>query len=288
MTIRIARVRALRSEWPAVFIPLLAATVGVAAAAQAADSDWPAEVTSAYKLSFGGTEVGSFVFKSTSNGKSYEATSVAKVSALFGAFKWKGTTLATGGVTDAGPEPASYEMKYRTKKKAGLIRLAFDKGAVASFSVEPEKKPSPEAVPIETQHLAHVFDPMSAVLAMTRATSDKPCDRKIAVFDGKARFDLVLSYKGRERIADKKPSGQPTQLIVCRVKYAPVAGHKPKDFANPWVDYDGIEIAMRPVPSAKVYVPYQISVPTTIGSAVMTADRIDITTQNRSVIALVR
>ena len=35
-----------------------------------------------------------------------------------------------------------------------------------------------------------------------------------------------------------------------------------------------------------LYVPYRLSIPTSIGSAVMTADRIDITAANKSVIAL--
>jgi Protein of unknown function (DUF3108) len=264
-----------------------AAAVLLAAPACAEDAKWPSSVSSRYKLSFNGFEVGSYSFESTSNGKTYAATSSANVSALFGAFKWKGTITASGAVTPENPRPVSYQMNYRTKSKAGLVRLGFDNASsIKSLAVEPKKDPNPEAVPVKPEHMKSVFDPMSAIMAMTHAGAGNPCSKKLAVFDGKVRFNLTLSPKGQERLTEAKPSGQPKELHICKVKYDPVAGHKPKDFANPWVDYGAIEIALRPVPSAGVYVPYRITVPTTLGAAVMVADRIDITAPNNIVIAL--
>ena len=95
-----------------------------------------------------------------------------------------------------------------------------------------------------------------------------------------------MSLKGREAITDERPTGQPKELVVCRVKYIPIAGHKPKDFVNPWIDYDHIEIALRAIPSAGIYVPYRITVPSTLGPAVMDAEAINITAANNTQIAL--
>jgi len=47
-----------------------------------------------------------------------------------------------------------------------------------------------------------------------------------------------------------------------------------------------MEIALRPVPSANLYVPYSVTIPTTIGTAVMSAESINITASNRTEIAL--
>ena len=66
----------------------------------------------------------------------------------------------------------------------------------------------------------------------------------------------------------------------------PIAGHKPSDFVHPWIDYDHIEIALRAIPSAGIYVPYRVSVPSTIGPAVMTAEEINITAADNVQIAL--
>ena len=263
-----------------------AAAMLLAAPASAEDAKWPSSVSSRYTLSFNGFEVGAYSFESTSNGKTYSATSSANVSALFGAFKWKGTINASGAITPEKPRPVSYEMSFRTKSKEGLIRLGFDKAGVKSVAIEPKKEPNPEAVPVKPEHMKSVFDPMSAIMALTHAGAGNPCSKKLAVFDGKVRFNLTLSPKGHERLTETIPSGQPKELHICQVKYDPVSGHKPKDFADPWVDYGAIEIALRPVPSAGVYVPYRITVPTTLGAAVMVADRIDITAPNNTVIAL--
>lgn len=259
---------------------------GFVAPAGAAEARWPASVSTVYRLYFNGFEVGSFAFKSHSKGKNYQATSNAKVSALFGAFKWKGTISARGALAAKGPQPASYTMNFTTKSKEGSIRLGFDKGGVKSVAVEPKKPPHPEAVPVKSDQLKSVFDPVSAILAMTHWGDGKPCDKTIPIFDGKARFDLRMSYKGREPLQEARQAGQPSELVVCRIKYTPVAGHKPKDFVDPWVDYDGIEIALRPVPSANVYIPYRITVPTSLGAAVMSAQSAEIAAEGKPVIAL--
>ena len=255
--------------------------------ASAADAAWPSDVATRYKLKFNGFDVGSYTFQSRFDGKTYAASSSADVSALFGAFKWKGNIESRGLLAQQGPQPQTYQMNYKAKKKQGSVTLGFEKGVIKSVTLVPNKPPNPETVPVTTDHLkVGVFDPMTTILAMTHASSAKPCDKKIPVFDGKARFDLVMSYKGQEKVADKKPSGQPGQLVVCTVKYVPIAGHKPKDFENPWVDYGGIEIALRPVPSAHVYVPYRITISTSIGAAVMQAENINITDANKVQIAL--
>lgn len=52
------------------------------------------------------------------------------------------------------------------------------------------------------------------------------------------------------------------------------------------VDYDAMEIALRPVPSANLYVPYRVTIPTSLGAAVMSAESIWITSANNTEIAL--
>lgn len=264
----------------------LFATVAAPFPAQAADPSWPASVAAKYKLYFGGFEVGTYRFQSTSNGKTYATTGSADVSALFGAFKWKGGIESSGTLGPKAPAPAGYKLTFKSKSKTGSVTLAFDKGGVNKVDIEPAKPPHPDAVPVKPEHLKSVFDPMSSILAMTHGSSDNPCDRTIPIFDGKVRFNLVMSAKGEQSIKEEKPTGQPKALKVCKVKYVPLAGHKPKDFAKPWVDYDAMEITLRPVPSANIYVPYTVTIPTTIGAAVMSAESINITSSDHTQIAL--
>lgn len=244
------------------------------------------DVSAKYKLSFNGFEVGSYYFKSKFDARSYSANSQADVSALFGAFKWRGSIETSGAMQAQKPRPAGYVMKFKTKSKNGSVTLDFNAAGVKAVTLVPSKPANPDAVPLNADHYKNVFDPLSAILAMTNKPGGKPCDQRVPIFDGKARFDLALSYKGAEKITDKKPSGQPSELLVCRVKYLPIAGHKPKDFDNPWVDYNNIEIAFRPIPTAGVYVPYRIAIPTTLGTAMMQAEAVTITSPDHPQIAL--
>ncbi len=252
----------------------------------AADATWPASVAAKYRLSFGGFDVGSYKFQSKSDGKSYAVNGSAEVSALFGAFTWKGGFESKGTVDAATPHPAAYKLDYESKSKVVAIALVFDATGVKSVTIVPKKEEHPDAVPIKPADLKSVFDPMSSILAMTHGNGGDPCSRTIPIFDGKARFNLVLTPKGEQRIKEERPTGQPTQLKVCKVKYVPVSGHRPKDFDKPWVDYSGIEIALRPIPAANAFVPYRISIPTSIGAAVMSAEAINITASNNTQIAL--
>lgn len=278
-----------RASLAGLSILALAGAAQAEPAAKAANATWPKSVSTVYRLYFNGFDVGSFQFQSESSGKTYTANSTASVSALFGAFKWKGTLSASGALAPTGPQPVAYLLNFKTKSKQGLVRLGFDKGSIKTVTVEPKKDwVNPEIVPVKPDHMKSVFDPMSAILAMTHAGSGDPCSKTVPIFDGKVRFNLVMSYKGKQKLEEKVPAGQPSELVVCKVKYQPIAGHKPKDFVNPWVDYGSIEIALRSIPAANVYVPYNITIPTSIGAAVMSAESVNIAPEGKPAIALKR
>jgi hypothetical protein len=73
---------------------------------------------------------------------------------------------------------------------------------------------------------------------------------------------------------------------VCRVKYTPVGGHKLNRETQAAIKAEGIEVALRPIPSANLAVPYRIVMPTPLGSAVMTAQQVEISGPGNVLIAL--
>ncbi len=254
--------------------------------ATAVDASWPNEVSAVYELSFNGFDVGTYKFTAHFNGKTYAAVGKSEVSALFGAFKWVGNFSGNGALEPSGVRPLAFEMSYKTKKKVTSVKIGFTGIGVSSVALVPNKPPAAETVKLKPENLRNVFDPMAAMIAMSDANAADACHRTIPVFDGKQRYDLRLSFKGREPVTEQHPSGQPKELVLCRVKYVPIAGHKPKDFVSPWIDYNNIEIALRAVPQAGIYVPYRVTVPSSLGNAVMTADTINITAANNQQIAL--
>ena len=74
------------------------------AGSQAAES-WPAQVRASYKVIFNGFEIGDFHFQTSITPDGYAADANAQFSALMGAFKWKGSSRASGAVNADAPKP---------------------------------------------------------------------------------------------------------------------------------------------------------------------------------------
>jgi hypothetical protein len=255
----------------------------------AASDPWPHEVQAVYKARFNGFDVGTFEFSSTVNAQTYTLTGHAQLSALLGALTWKGETRTAGTLAANAPKPAGYTFDFNGIGKTGSIRMNFAGDHVANVSHAPPLPPQTDTVPVRDAHLKGVLDPLSAVMALARTANSgaDPCKRKLSIFDGRQRFDLVLSFAREERIVEAKPSGQPDMALVCRVQYFPVAGHKVNEETQHMATTNGIEIALRPVPSVNLFVPHQITVPTIAGSATLTSQWVQITTQRNEQIALV-
>lgn len=252
----------------------------------AAARTWPGRVTATYKIAFNGFDIGQFKFTSNVTGQSYALGGQAELSALLGAFQWSSQTRSAGLVAGDQPRPQGYTFDFRTGNRYGAIKMGFTDGAITTLAAVPPGPPLPGSVPVRDVHMRDVLDPLSAVMALSRNVA-RPCARKLAIFDGKQRFDLVLTSKRQVRIPEAKPSGMPNIGHVCRVRYVPIAGHRMNDETRQMAENAGIEIIMRPIPLAGVAIPYEITIPTVAGTAVLTSTRVEIVAPNRREIALV-
>jgi len=259
-----------------------AATLAPAASTAVAEP-WPSKVDATYKIAFNGFDIGKFEFHADISGSSYTARGDAQLSALLGAFKWHGATRSSGGLTAKAPRPSGYTFEFNGIGKNGTIKLGFQHGNVTSVSAVPPMPPEPDTVALRNADLKAVFDPLSAVLAISRVAGGNPCDRRIPVFDGKQRFDLAFTYLRQQAVGNARATGQPGVAIVCRVRFIPIAGHRMTAETKHMASTEGIEISFRPVPSAAIHVPYQISIPTIAGTATLTAERINIAIRNEQI-----
>jgi hypothetical protein len=260
---------------------------GLAALAPPIAADpWPADVRALYEINFNGFNIGTFEFQSQAESESYTLVANARLSVLLGAFSWKGETRSFGMIVDKAPKPASFTFDFRSNLRAGSTRLGFADGTVTNISNQPSVVTNVPTVPVREQHLKGVVDPLSAIMVLSRGAAADPCDRRIPIFDGRERFDLLLSRKGEMRVTEQAPSGQPAVAHVCRVRYLPIAGHRIDNETNFMAANDAIEVALRPVPSASVFVPYQINIPTMAGFATITSRRVEIVSPGKPQIAM--
>jgi hypothetical protein len=268
-----------------IFAGLAALTLGVGAASGDATA-WPALVKASYEVSFNGFSVGTFDFEAHTEDQSYTLSGDAKLTLLLGAFTWVGETRTFGLLSNQAPKPAAFSFDFRANSKVGSTRIDFANGAVVNVKHVPDTPPKPDIVPLREQNLKGVLDPLSAIMVLAQYDNPDPCDRRLPIFDGRERFDLILSYKGQVKVSEQQPSGQPAIAHVCRVKYKPIAGHS-IDAENSYLaTTDAIEVSLRPIPSAHILVPYQITIPTLLGYATITSKRVEIESPGSPQIAL--
>lgn len=264
-------------------VPSSQFVAGQAAAESSPQKSQAAQISAVYQISLNGFDVGNFRYTSETSGQSYKLTSDVELSLMMGAFQWKGVSTTSGSTASAAAlRPAAFGFDYSSTLKSGAVRMGFTKGNVESVSIDPPAPPMPDAVPLKPEHLTNVLDPLSAILAMTRDTGGSPCDRKLAIFDGKQRFDLQLIYRRNEPI-----EGSSEQATVCRVKYIPIAGFRQTEDTANLARTTGIEISFRSVPGAKLLVPQKIALPTMAGTAEITVQHVDINTPGSGQVALI-
>ena len=277
------RVRLAAQRWlpPSVAVASAALFLaGGAVAQQSPGRPLPATVDAVYRVSFTALgNIGRFQFTSQVSGDSYRLSANAKIDTAI--FDYKGDMKSEGVITPTGiqAQPRDYTFNYRQKtllknKKVKALNIAFNGPDVRA--VTPPDPLSPKAVPVTPEQLRNVLDPLSGVMALSLADISKPCEQKLPIYDGKQRFDIVF-----------KPLRRAGADHVCEVRLIAVSGHKPGE-GSVSVISGKIELVMRPVRKANVVIPYSVSVPTIIGTATLTSEKVDITMPDSQRIALRR
>ena len=279
-------------SWISAAVLAASVIVGTSARAEPAQS-WPTQLSASYKLSFTGFgEVGKLQFQSQVNGTEYTSTGTAEVKVPL-IYTWSSNLNGSGRLVSDEPKPVAYTFSSNGKAiigstKHNSIRMGFKDNTIAQVNIIPPSKPGgPKYVPLLPEHMKDAFDPLTAVMQFTRSTGGSPCSRRIPIFDGKQRFDLIMTSAGQQKVAEARPSGQPGIGYVCKVRYFPVAGYKKNDESKNASENTDIEVALRPVPSANLLVPYRVTVATKYGTGTMLLQRMDIVAPGQRQIALV-
>ena len=276
--VRAGRYRALMFS-PLAIGAMVCAGLSGAGEARAAEIK-TAKVTAVYSINFNGMSVGQFSLTANLADHRYNLIGDAKISLLAGLiFEWNGKTSSTGRVINRGPLPSAYSFGYTTSDKGEQINVKFSDNVVREIAVNPPPRPSAARIPMTRQHMQNVVDPLSAVLILSNVGAERTgaevCNRHLPIFDGKARYDLHLSYKRTKQV--KTGDGYKGPAYVCKVKYIPIAGHRPGDEESGYAaKNEAIEVWMIPISQSGLFVPYYIYIPTPVGAASLTAVRFDV------------
>ncbi len=121
---------------------------------------------------------------------------------------------------------------------------------------------------------------------LTKADDRPPCERRVPIFDGKQRYDVVLTPKRLTKLASVTKGAPAETAYVCRIMYQPIAGHRDNEDTKAYAANRDAEVVLRRIPGSDMLIPNSITIPSAWGTGSMVTDRIDVVTAAAGKIAL--
>ena len=250
---------------PALVALALCAGTG-AAAAQSLKVD--------YGITLAGLPLGAADLSTTVEGSKYKLEVSARLTGLAGMLTGgRGAASAEGALSRAQPVPAAFAVTSRSSSDQRTVRMGLTRGSVAALEVSPPLDEKPDRVPLKESHKRGVIDPVSALLMPVagrgQPTDPSNCNRTLPIFDGAARFDVVLSYQETKQV---DVAGYAGPVLVCSARYVPIAGHRALRPSTKFMeDNRDMQVWLAPLEGTRLLVPLRIAVQTMVGMSVIEA-----------------
>ena len=186
----------------------------------------------------------------------------------------RGTGTARGTFSAGQLVPTAYGATLSYDRKIDDVRMTLAAGNVTDYVVEPPLPPVPDRIPVTEADRRGVLDPMTSMLHRVAGAGDpvspEACNRKVAVFDGRVRYDLHSEFKRIEMV--KADRGYEGPAAVCAVYFTPIAGYVPDRPAIKYlVTLRDAEVWLAPIAGTRVVVPFRFSMPTPLGIGLLRA-----------------
>jgi Protein of unknown function (DUF3108) len=236
------------------------------------------EIDVRYAISLAGLSVGKARLNGSLEGATYTLNVSSALTGIVGAVsQGRGAATARGNYGAGGVLTNGFSLSATNGTDTRTIQIAAASGAVRNVVIDPpfvDKSDGGDRIPLRETHKTGVLDPVSALIMPSRTADplDKAnCERRIPVFDGSQRFDVILAYAGTRQVRSEQGYAGP--VLVCSVRYVPIAGHRPERRAVKFmVENRAMDTWLAPANGGKVLIPYRISVKTMVGTTVIEAE----------------
>jgi hypothetical protein len=260
----------------AAFLVFVSALPMVALAGDAGHpSGTPTRLEAEYVVSIAGVPIGRGNWIIDISDDAYSAAATGTTTGIVRFFTaGRGAGAARGTFNAGQPVPASYGATISYDRKIDDVRMTLAGGNVTDYVVDPPLPPIPDRIPISDADRHGVLDPMTSMLNRVGGNGDpvspEACNRKVAVFDGRVRYDLHSEFKRMEGV--KADRGYEGPAVVCAVYFTPIAGYVPERPAIKYlVTLRDAEIWLAPITGTRVLVPFRFSMPTPLGTGLLRA-----------------
>ena len=213
---------------PAVWL-LVAAAFSVALAAPAARAE---PMTASYQIYFGGLNVLKAEALWEQGATGYRLAAAAETQGFVGWLNpWKGSTESRGQIAGGKVIPAHHRNWGTSDDSESdgerLVALSYDAdGRLTDTLVVPEQEWEGRH-PLPADAGKGTLDPLSVIagLAELLQAGDR-CEGRFAVFDGRKRYNLIVSDAGEKELRPTSYSIYAGPARGCRLDYEMLGGHK--------------------------------------------------------------
>ena len=143
--------------------------------------------------------------------------------------KGEGTSAARGTINGGQLMSSIYASTIKSRHKADEVRVTVSNGNVKDFRPIRRRDNDRSGCRSPRTHAHGVLDPMTASLLRVPGNGNplvpEACQRTVAIFDGRLRYDLSLAFKRMDKVKAEKGYAGP--VVVCAVNFSPIAGYIP-------------------------------------------------------------
>jgi hypothetical protein len=208
-----------RTRWVALALPFLLA----ASPAALPPGPGGGPLTLRYDVYARGFPVLSLDFRVDESTAAYEVTGTARAQGVLGAVSdFTLHTESRGAVTGEKLRPSTHDNASRARRKESRAHLDFRHDGSVVAALSPADDPD-HRLPTAEEVVGSV-DPLTAILTIGHVVAQTgSCRAKVAVYDGRRRYDLVLADDGVER-PEPSEHGKSTALRRCALDMVKLAG----------------------------------------------------------------
>src|SRR5262249_868887 len=180
------------SPWRAAPAIILAAALAVlAATAQAARAQ---KLEARYAISMTGIRVGQSAWTVKMDAEHYSVSATGgSVDIINVLMRGEGSAEAAGDIKNGRHVPTSFSSSLVEDGQKIDLKMTMEDGVVTAVK-DNGPPPGTDRVPLTQAHAQSVIDPLSALLipneGSDNALAQESCNRTLAIFDGRRRYDL--------------------------------------------------------------------------------------------------
>lgn len=231
-----------------------------------------------YGITMAGVPIGNIVWQVEIGNNFYATSANGKASRVLSILiSGEGSVTTSGKIENGQMAPTYFSSSIFDEDGKTELQVIFAAGISKELVIqEPPKKH--KLIPLNDVDRRGVTDPLSAMLISTSARDgvmeSANCNRILPIFDGRRRYNLVLTYKGMDNVKNEQSYSGP--VLVCGAILQPIGGYRVDSMIVKYVaSKSDIEFWFAPIAGTSVMAPIRMIVPTLIGTLKIQADRFE-------------